>query len=148
MADTRPRILDTNILSYIQRGQDAWVTRLQSLPSSQRAVAVITMEEQFRGRLAQIARANQRSDVSAIVSAYARLAEAVTFFNAVRVLPFDEAAANRYFQLKKTYRRIGVNDLRIAAIALCVNGVLVTTNVADFRPIGGLEIEDWSVSIT
>ena len=144
MVDTRLRILDTNTLSYIQRGQDAWVTRLQSLPSSQRAVAVITMEEQFRGRLAQIARANQRSDVSAIVSAYARLAEAVTFFNAVRVLPF--AATNHYFQLKKTYRRIGVNDLRIAAIALCVNGVLVTTNVADFRPIQGLEIDDWSVS--
>ncbi|MBI1925897.1 type II toxin-antitoxin system VapC family toxin [Candidatus Poribacteria bacterium] len=70
----------------------------------------------------------------------------MTFFNAVRILPFDEAATNHYFQLKKTYRRIGVNDLRIAAIALCVNGVLVTTNVADFRPIQGLEIEDWSVS--
>ncbi|MBI1925898.1 hypothetical protein HYR99_16810 [Candidatus Poribacteria bacterium] len=58
MVDTRLRILDTNTLSYIQRGQDAWVTRLRSVPPSQRAVAVITMEEQFRGRLAQIARAN------------------------------------------------------------------------------------------
>ena len=45
MSDTRLRILDTNALSYIQRGQDPWVTRLGSFPNSQRAVTVITMEE-------------------------------------------------------------------------------------------------------
>ena len=53
-------------------------------------------------------------------------------------------------QLRKTHRRIGTNDLRIAAITLEVNGVVAefarirAANVADFRPIQGLEIEDWS----
>lgn len=144
MPDTRLRILDTNALSYIQRGWSSWVNRLRSFPPTQRAVTVISMEEQLRGRLAQIARANQRSDRSAMVAAYGRLAEAVTFFNTVRVLPFDEEAASRYLQLRQTHRRIGTNDLRIAAIALSVDGVVVTANMGDFSPIHGLITEDWS----
>ena len=146
MADTQLRILDTDALSHIQRGRAPWVNRLQSFPPTQRAVTVISMEEQLRGRLAQIARANPRADISAMVDAYARMEEAVVFFRTVRVLPFDEAAANRYLQLRQTYRRLGTNDLRIAAIALSVNGVVVTANVPDFRQIQGLDIEDWSTT--
>lgn len=145
MPDTRLRVLDTNALSYIQRGQEPWVSQLQSFPPDKRAVTVITMEEQLRGRLAQIAKANQSSDLSAMTYAYAKLEEAVAFFHTMRVLSFDQVAANHYIQLRRTYRRIGTNHLRIAAIALSVNGVVVTANVADFRPIQGLEIEDWSV---
>jgi tRNA(fMet)-specific endonuclease VapC len=121
------------------------VSRLRSYPSEQRAATVISMEEQLRGRLAQISRANQRSDFVAMVQAYARLEEAVAFFNTIRVLPFDDAAANRYRELRRTYRRIGANDLRVAAIALSVDGVVVTANTSDFNPIQGLAIEDWSV---
>ena len=145
MPDTRLRVLDTNALSYIQRGQEPWVSRLQSFPPDKRAITIITMDEQLRGRLAQIAKANQKSDMVAMTHAYAKLEEAVTFFHTVRVLPFNQVAANHYLRLRRTYRRVGTNDLRIAAIALSVNGVVVTANVADFRPIQGLEIEDWSV---
>ena len=144
MPDTRLRILDTNALSYIQRGQEPWISRLRSYPSEQRAVTVISMEEQLRGRLAQVSRANQNSDFAILIQAYARLEEAVSFFNMVRVLSFEESAVNRHRQLRKIHRRIGTNDLRIAAIALEANGVVVTANVSDFRPIQELEIEDWS----
>ena len=87
MNDTQIRVLDTNAVSYIQRAHDPWISRLQSFPSDQRAVTVITMEEQLRGRLAQIARANQKSDLQAMTYAYAKLEEAVAFFHTVRVLP-------------------------------------------------------------
>jgi tRNA(fMet)-specific endonuclease VapC len=138
-------VLDTSALSYIQRGQEPRVSRLKSFLPDKRAVTVITMEEQLRGRIAQIAKANQKSDLSAMIYAYAKLEEAVAFFHTVQVLSFNQVAANHYIQLRRTYRRIGTNDLRIAAIALSINGVIVTANVADFRPIQGLEIEDWSV---
>ena len=50
----------------------------------------------------------------------------------------------RYEQLRASFRRIGKNDLRIAAIALEHGATLATRNVQDFRQIPGLQIEDWS----
>jgi hypothetical protein len=51
-------------------------------------------------------------------------------------LPFDEAAAAIFDQLRTQKLRLGTNDLAIAAITLAVRGILVTRNTIDF-PIGG-----------
>jgi predicted nucleic acid-binding protein len=39
---------------------------------------------------------------------------------------------------------MGKNDLRIAAIALEVGGVVATRNVRDFNQIKDLRVDDWS----
>jgi predicted nucleic acid-binding protein len=60
------------------------------------------------------------------------------------LLDFDELAAVRFQELRKQYRRVKANDLRIAAIALVNHATLVTRNLRDFKPIVGLNVEDWT----
>ncbi|MEH2059839.1 MAG: hypothetical protein V7K97_27520 [Nostoc sp.] len=42
--------------------------------------------------------------------------------------------------------RIRTQDLRIAAITLLVNGILVTHNRKDFEKVPNLRLQDWTIS--
>jgi tRNA(fMet)-specific endonuclease VapC len=46
--------------------------------------------------------------------------------------------------MRKQRVRIGTMDLRIAAIALAQNLVVLTRNSKDFNQVPGLQIEDWT----
>jgi len=60
------------------------------------------------------------------------------------VLPSDEAAAQRFAQLRQKKVRIGTMDLRTAAIALSRSTTLLSRNLADFQQVPGLVVEDWT----
>ena len=63
------------------------------------------------------------------------------------VLPFDEAAARRYGEVRAELERqgtpLGDADLRIGAIALARGFTVVTGNVRHFRRISQLPVENW-----
>ena len=67
-----------------------------------------------------------------------------------RSLPFDDAAAEHYAQLRHELELarqiIGPNDLIIAAICLANDITLVTSNTAEFSRVAGLRVEDWNQS--
>ncbi|RLC20796.1 MAG: hypothetical protein DRI57_03980 [Deltaproteobacteria bacterium] len=66
------------------------------------------------------------------------------YFSLVNVLPFTYDALQHLEKLRAEKVRIGTQDLRIAAIVLSVNGILVTSNRRDFDKVPGPVIEDWS----
>lgn len=68
------------------------------------------------------------------------------YFCRVNILPFTIAAAVKLTELRRHKVRIGTQDLRVAAIALSVNAILVTSNRRGFDQVPGLIIEDWSQS--
>ena len=72
--------------------------------------------------------------------------DSVTFQSKINVLPFTVAALTRLTDLRERKVRVGTQDLRIAAIVLSVNGILVTSNRRGFDQVSGLAIEDWNVS--
>jgi tRNA(fMet)-specific endonuclease VapC len=63
-------------------------------------------------------------------------------------LPFDDAAAKAYGQIRADMAAqgtpIGPNDLMIAAIALANNLALVTHDTWEFARVAGLILEDWT----
>lgn len=60
------------------------------------------------------------------------------------IVSFSAAAITRYADLKRQKLNIRANDLKIAAIALETGATVVTHNLADFRRVPGLTVEDWA----
>ncbi|MCT7982610.1 type II toxin-antitoxin system VapC family toxin [Laspinema sp. A4] len=52
----------------------------------------------------------------------------------------------QYQDLIQQRIRIGTQDLKIGAIALSRNTILVTRNRRDFEQIPGLQWEDWTIA--
>lgn len=102
---------------------------------------IITVEEQLKGRLNSIQKARSQVIIS---TAYHKLKLTINFFQSITVLNFDENAYNIFQNLKSQQIRIGSQDLRIASIALAVNGIMVTRNQKDFSKIPNLIREDWT----
>ena len=135
-------VLDTDHLSYQQRGYEVLRSRIKSTPPENIAITVISVEELIRGRLAQIREAKNEAKS---IHAYVGLAQAVRWLNRFRILDYDEAASNIFTSLRQQKIRVGTRDLRIAATALSAGGIIVTRNVGDFGQVPGLTIQDWTV---
>jgi len=72
------------------------------------------------------------------------------FLEPLHVLPFDLAPSQRAAEVRARLQRggtlIGPFDLLIAGHALALELTLVTNNLAEFRRVPGLLLEDWQVS--
>jgi len=78
------------------------------------------------------------------VAAYQRLQALLGFFNEIPVLDFTDVVAARFEELKGSRLRIGSMDLKIAAIALSQDGLLLSANLKDFQKVPNLRVEDWA----
>ncbi len=138
-------VLDTDHVTLFQRAHP-WV-RDQVLARTPGSVVttVVTVEEQLRGRMKALRRA---SDGPSLVAAYDRMHATLEFFRNLSLLAFDDSAFEQFGRLRRQKIRIGTLDLRIAAIVLAKECVLVTRNARDFLRVPGLKLEDWSTKQT
>lgn len=137
-------VLDTDHISELQRRNPRIIERIARISPENLAVTIITIEEQVRGRLDVIRRAEQANN-ALLVQSYARLRETINFFKNLCVLDFDQEAGNYYTELKLQKIRMGTQDLKIASIVLSQQAILVTRNRKDFEKIPNLLIEDWTI---
>jgi tRNA(fMet)-specific endonuclease VapC len=87
---------------------------------------------------------NRSRSPSQVVMAYTELNEIGQSFFEMNVLPFSDAAQDRFNELRKERVRIGTMDLRIASVALVERATVLTANSRDFEKVPGLLIEDWT----
>ncbi|MDO9002186.1 MAG: type II toxin-antitoxin system VapC family toxin [Aquabacterium sp.] len=129
-------LLDTNICIYtIKQTPLAVIERLRQHASDTLAVSSITAAELYFG-------------VAKSGSARNRLALS-QFLSSLQILPFDQAAADVYGNVRAHLERsgtpIGPLDTQIAAHALALGFTMVTNNTREFERVPGLKVENWAV---
>ncbi len=135
-------VLDTDILSLYQSNHPNVRARVDARHPQELAISVITVEEGLTGWYTALRRAKRRDQLPPL---YERLALHVDFLACWKKLLFVPAALARYEQLLTSRLNVGRNDLRIAAITLEHDGIIVTRNLRDFQRVPNLVVEDWSV---
>ena len=126
-------ILDTDISSYLIRGDHGTVTKKFSELYDSCAISSITAAELQYG-----ARKRNNKQLTQKVKAFCDLVE---------IIPWDEDAAKAYAKLRVELETsgtpIGNMDMLIAASALARKAVLVTNNTEHFSRIKDLKLNNW-----
>ena len=99
---------------------------------------VVSVEEQFKGWLACLARERQPRR---LVGPYRDLAALIEFFGGFPIAQFTDAAADLFAGFGAVH--IKATDRKIAAIALANDALLLTANRRDFEQVPGLRFENW-----
>lgn len=136
-------LLDTDHLTILRMGKGERFSRLMvRLASSGETLAttIVNVEEQMRGWLAALAK---EKTPERQVTAYRELQELFARFVRFTIVPFDDAAAKRFKDIRTGRGHIGTRDLKIAAIALVNGALLLTANKRDFEQVSGLRFENW-----
>ena len=127
-------MLDTNAVSAVMRGNPLMDERLLQLDPADWCISAVTHSEICYGL-------SMRPDATTL----RRAADA--FLAAATTLAWDATAAAAHGRLRAQLRQagtpIGDFDEMIAAHALSVGAVLVTSNERHVRRISGLTIENW-----
>ena len=126
-------ILDTDISSYLIRGDHETVTKKFSELYDSCAISSITAAELQYG-----AKKRNNKQLTQKVKA---------FCNLVEIIPWDEDAAKAYAKLRVELETsgtpIGNMDMLIAASALARKAVLVTNNTEHFSRVKDLKLGNW-----
>lgn len=135
-------ILDTDHLSHLGDPTPTGMNLLRRLSEAAQPVAttIVSVEENLRGWLAQIRSANTNERE---IIAYSRLQRRIEFFADWLILSWDSDAVSSFIRLRSQGIRIGTQDLRIAAIALAHDAILLTRNSVDFGKVPELRFENW-----
>ncbi|MEG4234820.1 type II toxin-antitoxin system VapC family toxin, partial [Microcoleus sp. Pol11C3] len=93
----------------------------------------------------RIRQASEPSQADKLVLAYTKLWDTLDDFKNLNILKFDQNASTIYTKFHRQIRLIGSQDLRIAAIVLANNAILVTRNHRHFSQVPALVQEDWTI---
>lgn len=126
-------LLDTDSVSFALQGEGGVAEQIRGHQPSDLGLSAITLAEL---RFGAERRGSRRLD---------RLIDA--FVGDIAVVPFDEAAADRFGKvaagLASKGTPIGALDTMIATHALQLGLTLVTHNLEHFRRVRGLKLVDW-----
>jgi len=132
-------LLDTTILSWMLRQHPKVHEKVASLTPTDRLVICSIVRGEVLYGLERLPHGRRRRDLESKVT---------ELFGTLPCEPIPEAAGDHYARIKRETERKGMrldeNDLWIAATAVSLRAVLVTTD-SDFQRVSELNIEDWTL---
>lgn len=135
-------VLDTNHFREVAEATSlaANLDRTATQKNAEVFLSIITVQEAVGGWLALINGTQAGRDQ---ITGYSSFQKTITAFRHFDILPFDTDAAVIFHRLKSIHPRTGTMDLKIAAICLAHDAMLLTRNLSDFQHIPGLRVENW-----
>ena len=126
---------DTNVwISLLKNPASALDARIRAHPVSEILLCAVVKAELWHGAEKY---GNRERRLRALEILFAPFAS----------LPFDDAAARQYAEIRHRLetqgRVIGPNDLKVAAIARA-HGLTLVSADSEFRRVPGLIVEDWT----
>jgi tRNA(fMet)-specific endonuclease VapC len=130
----RSYLLDTNILSHLVRQpQGPVAARVADVGEDNVFTSIIVACELRYGAAKRGSRRLTRQ-IEAILGA-------------ITILPLEAGADRHYAAIRTTLEKkgmpIGANDMLIAAQARAIEAICVTDNVAEFKRVPALKVENW-----
>ena len=136
-------ILDTDHVSLILHNSPQVIANVAKHEIS---VTIVTVVELYNGWVGKI---NNPSQVHNLPRLYSQLGTTVKYLQNIEVLDFTPEADTCLKKLLKDHPPLKnkslQKDMQIAAIALSVDGRVITRNKRDFGQVPGLSIEDWTL---
>lgn len=128
-------MLDTNICIFlIKHKPDAVIRKFMMHDPDDICISVITYAELLHG--VEKSQAKEKNRIALTL-----------FLSEIKILPFDDLAAQVYGTVKADLQRkgtpIGPLDTLIAAHARSLDLILVTNNTGEFERVEALKLEDW-----
>jgi len=127
-------LLDTNILSDLVRSPQGLVAQKIAATGEKSICTSVVVAGELRFGASKLGSERLSNQLNSILSA-------------IDVLPLEEPADQRYGELRadldKRGKTIGPNDMLIAAHALMLDCIMVTTNVREFSRVPTLRVENW-----
>lgn len=103
--------------------------------------SIVTAQEVSEGWSAFIRK--QKAGSEKQVHGYLQFQHSLELLAELTILPFDGEAAAVFRRLRKELPRAGTQDLKIAAIALAHDAMVLTRNIVDFARVPDLRVENW-----
>jgi len=130
----RSYLLDTDILSHLVRQPQGPVAARIAAVGDDNVLTSIIVACELRYGAAKRGSRRLTRQIEAILGA-------------ITILPLDAGADRHYAAIRTALERkgtpIGANDMLIAAQARAIEAICVTDNVAEFKRVPALKVENW-----
>jgi tRNA(fMet)-specific endonuclease VapC len=127
-------LLDTNVLSHLVRQPHGPVAVRIADVGEEHVLTSIVVACELRYGAAKRGSRKLTRQVEAVLGA-------------IPILPFESGADRHYTAIRTALEKkgtiIGAHDMLIAAHARAIDAICVTDNVAEFRRVPALRVENW-----